>query len=192
MSFLSGQENMNIDFLKRVSIIAELCSPVVVYLFLLIFIRIFLEKISFLKHSPFEHIFYFIKNILHIFIFIASSIFALGIFGVDVQGIITSLGLFSFALGFALKDVISNFLSGLFMFLYGPFKIGDTIIIDEYDGTVVQMDIRYTVLERKTSDLETESCYIPNSYLTSAKIIVKNDPLQKGSRKRKKQLIITC
>jgi small-conductance mechanosensitive channel len=174
---------MSMDFLKNISHFAEIFSPIFLYLFL--FIRIILEKIDFLKAPPFEKVFYFIKNILHILIFIASLIFSLGIFGIDVQGIITGLGLFSFALGFALKDVISNFLSGLSMLFYGPFKVGDNITIDGYRGTVIKMDIRYTVLEKKTDDLKTELCYIPNSYLIGTKIILERRTQKKNKERLK-------
>lgn len=167
---------MTLDSLKSLFKLAEIFSPIALYLFLLIFIRIILEKINFLRNPSFKSTFGFIKNLLHLLIFIASLIFALGIFGIDVQGIITSLGLFSFALGFALKDVISNFLSGVSILLYGPFKIGDIIRVDEYRGKVVKMDTRYTVLEWKTEKLKTELCYIPNSYLMGAKIILENKP----------------
>ena len=165
---------MSLDFIKKLFHVAEIFSPIALYLFLFIMIRIALEKINFLKTPPFEKIFYFIKNMLHILIFIASLIFSLGIFGIDVQAIITSLGLFTFALGFALKDVIANFLSGLSMLLYGPFKVGDNITIDGYRGTVIKMEIRYTILEKKAEVGNAELCYIPNSYLIGAKIILEN------------------
>lgn len=169
---------MTLDSLKSLLKLAEIFSPIALYLFLLIAIRIILEKINFLQNPPFENAFNFIKNLLHFLIFIASLIFALGIFGIDVQGVITSLGLFSLALGFALKDVISNFLSGLSILLYGPFKIGDMIRIDDYRGKVVKMDIHYTVLEWETEKLKTEVCYIPNSYLMMTKIILEKEALK--------------
>jgi small conductance mechanosensitive channel len=117
--------------------------------------------------------FFLYQNLLHILIFIISLIVTFGIFGIDVQGIITGLGLASFIMGFALKDVISNLLSGFSILFYGPFKIGDVIIIDGIYGTVLKMDIHYIVL-----DTGNELCYIPNSYITRTKIMVKNKILK--------------
>ena len=97
--------------------------------------------------------FFLYQNLLHILIFIISLIVTFGIFGIDVQGIITGLGLASFIMGFALKDVISNLLSGFSILFYGPFKIGDVIIIDGIYGTVLKMDIHYIVLDIKISFL---------------------------------------
>jgi small conductance mechanosensitive channel len=154
--------------LKNLLNIIEIFSPFAIYLALLILIRIVLEKLTFLKNPPFENTFIFTKNILHIFILIITLIIAIGMLGIDVQGIITGLGLVSFALGFALKDVISNFLSGFSVLLYGPFKVGDFITIDDIHGKVSKIDLRYTILET-----EEEECYIPNNYLTGTKISIK-------------------
>lgn len=49
--------------------------------------------------------------------------------GIDVQGIITGLGLVNFIMDFALKDVISNFLSGLSVLLYGPLKLAILLVL---------------------------------------------------------------
>ena len=49
---------------------------------------------------------------------------ALGTLGVDVSALVAGLGLTGFALGFALKDTISNLLSGILILLYKPFSSG--------------------------------------------------------------------
>ena len=63
-----------------------------------------------------------------------------------------------FALGFALKDTISNLLSGILILLYRPFEIGNRIKISGYEGVVVSIDMRYTELEG-----EGRKILIPNS-----------------------------
>ena len=72
---------------------------------------------------------------------------ALGILGIDVSALVAGLGLTGFALGFALKDTISNLLSGILILLYKPFKIGNHISISGYEGVVVSIDLRYTELD---------------------------------------------
>lgn len=174
---------MGISDLKNLFGFAEVFSPLILYLVLLLIIRLVLEKLNFLKKPPFKNAFPLIKNILHVFIFVTIILYTLGIVGIDIHGIITGLGLFSFAIGFALKDVISNFFAGLSLFFYGPFKIGDDIIIDDYRGTVSKMDIRYTVLK-----LGKKLCYIPNSYMMETKIIViKGTSLGKPLKRDKKE-----
>jgi len=100
---------------------------------------------------------------------ILGVITALGTLGVNVSALVAGLGLTGFALGFALKDTISNLLSGVLILLYQPFKIGNTIEISGYQGDVVSIDLRYTVLDSSGSKI-----LIPNSKLFTDPITVLN------------------
>ncbi len=92
---------------------------------------------------------------------------ALGTLGINVSALVAGLGLTGFALGFALKDSISNLLSGVLLLLYRPFKIGNLIKVSSYQGTVVSIDLRYTEL-----DSEGNKVLIPNSKLFTDPVIV--------------------
>lgn len=83
---------------------------------------------------------------------------ALGTLGINVSALVAGLGLAGFALGFALKDTISNVLSGVLILLYRPFEVGNRIKISGYEGVVVSIDLRYTELEG-----EGRKILIPNS-----------------------------
>ncbi len=83
---------------------------------------------------------------------------ALGTLGINVSALVAGLGLTGFALGFALKDTISNLLSGVLILLDRPFEIGNRIKISGYEGIVVSIDMRYTELEG-----EGRKILIPNS-----------------------------
>ena len=83
---------------------------------------------------------------------------ALGTLGINVSALVAGLGLTGFALGFALKDTISNVLSGVLILLYRPFEIGNRIKISGYEGIVVSIDLRYTELGSEGSKI-----LIPNS-----------------------------
>lgn len=85
---------------------------------------------------------------------------ALGTLGVDVSALVAGLGLTGFALGFALKDSISNVLSGVLILIYRPFQKGDYIMIAGLEGEVVTIDLRYTELAGIK-----EKILIPNSKL---------------------------
>lgn len=85
---------------------------------------------------------------------------ALGTAGIDIAALVAGLGLTGFALGFALKDVVSNVLAGILIMIYKPFRHGDRITVKAYTGTVTQIDLRYTVLRA-----EDKTFYIPNSIL---------------------------
>jgi len=92
---------------------------------------------------------------------------ALGTLGVNVSALVAGLGLIGFAVGFALKDTISNLLSGVLILLYRPFEIGNHIKISGYEGIVISIDLRYTEL-----DSEGNKILIPNSKLFTDPITV--------------------
>jgi len=100
-------------------------------------------------------------------IIIFGLITALGTIGINVTALVAGLGLTGFALGFALKDTISNLLSGILILLYQPFKIGNRIKIAGYEGDVVCIDLRYTELNS-----DGNKVLIPNSKLFTDPITV--------------------
>lgn len=75
---------------------------------------------------------------------------ALSAVGVNLVGLMVGLGLVGFALGFALKDPLANFLSGVLLLVYRPLTIGDNVVIRGFSGTVEDVNIRSTTL--RTSD----------------------------------------
>ncbi|HVW37294.1 MAG TPA: hypothetical protein VHB99_08305, partial [Pirellulales bacterium] len=50
---------------------------------------------------------------------------ASGSLGVDVSALVAGLGLTGFAVGFAVKDILSNWLAGILILVYEPFRRGD-------------------------------------------------------------------
>ncbi len=92
---------------------------------------------------------------------------AFGTVGINVSALVAGLGLTGFALGFALKDTISNLLSGVLILLYRPFVTGDRIRLSGYEGIVVSIDLRYTEL-----DAEGTKILIPNSKMFTDLITV--------------------
>ncbi len=75
------------------------------------------------------------------------AVCALGTLGVDVTAIIAGLGLTGFALGFALKDMLSSAVAGVMLLLSRPFVPGDRIIVTGFEGNVVEVDLRYVTLD---------------------------------------------
>ncbi len=99
---------------------------------------------------------------------------ACGTMGIDVGALLAGLGLTGFAIGFALKDVISNWLSGILILVYEPFRRGDYVSIANVpglEGTVVAIDFRYTSLEK-----DGKLVLVPNANLFVKEIIVTRSP----------------
>ena len=92
---------------------------------------------------------------------------AAGNAGIDIGALLAGLGLTGFAIGFALKDIISNWLSGVLILVYEPFRRGDFINVGGLEGTVVAIDFRYTSLQN-----ESKIILVPNANLFVKEIIV--------------------
>ncbi len=86
-------------------------------------------------------------------------IVALGVIGVNMGALIASLGLVSVGLGFAIRDVISNFIAGVILILQRPYKIGDSVTLGEVEGIVEDIRVRDTIIRRNDGRL----VFIPNT-----------------------------
>ncbi len=60
--------------------------------------------------------------------------------------LIQLLGIGSVAIGFAFHDIFQNFLAGILLLLTAPFKIGDQIRIEDFEGTVEDIQTRATTI----------------------------------------------
>lgn len=94
---------------------------------------------------------------------------ALGTVGVNVSALIAGLGLTGFALGFAFRDILSNLLAGILILIYRPFHIGDYISVSGFEGLVIEIDLRYTMLQA-----DDKKILIPNSVLFTNAITLLN------------------
>ena len=99
--------------------------------------------------------------------FLFGLVTSLGTLGIDVSAMVAGLGLTGFAISFALKDTLSNFISGVLVLIYKPFNINDSIEIDKYKGVVIDVNLRYTVINQ-----EGDEVLVPNSFIFSKPIII--------------------
>ncbi|OYR46520.1 mechanosensitive ion channel family protein [Halorubrum sp. Ea8] len=98
------------------------------------------------------------------------------------QGFLRSLATIAaaatLAIGFALQDVIKNFVAGVFIYTDKPFRIGDWIEWKDHSGVVEDISFRVTRVRTFDNELLT----VPNHALTSD--VVKN-PVAKGTLRLK-------
>mgnify|MGYP006102452719 FL=1 len=116
-----------------------------------------------------KQLLFLIGRITKIGFIIFGLITSLGTFGINVSALVAGLGLTGFALGFALKDVVSNLIAGSLILLHRPFKVDDKISIAGHEGKVIKIDLRYTTLES-----DDKKVLIPNSMLFTKEIIILN------------------
>lgn len=82
--------------------------------------------------------------------------------------LIQLLGIGSVAIGFAFHDLFQNFLAGILLLLTSPFQIGDQIVVDAFEGTVEDIEMRATTI--KTYD--ARRIVIPNADLFTHSVTV--------------------
>ncbi|MCX8077328.1 MAG: mechanosensitive ion channel family protein [Geminocystis sp.] len=103
-----------------------------------------------------------------VIIFLVAAVFVLKNFGVDLTGIWVALGGATFIIGFALKDILANFFSGIVLLIDTPFQFGDVLRLE--DGTIGMLQrigVRVTKLYLFNRHCEV---YIPNSILQNQTI----------------------
>ena len=122
-------------------------------------------------------------------IWMVGFLVALAYGGVEVSAIITSLGLLGFAIGFALKDTVSNLISGIMIMLYSPFERGDIIEFGGYQGKVQWIDMKYTTLCNIIGMEEDDIILIPNQSLFQKTIIVREKAKQVEAKILQEQAI---
>ena len=102
-----------------------------------------------------------------VFILVIGLITALGTIGIDVTALVAGLGLTSLALGLALQPILANIISGVLILVYRPFHLNDTINVNNNEGVVINIDLRYTTLQA-----EGKLILIPNQTVFSNVVIV--------------------
>ena len=119
------------------------------------------------RNSPNSNIARVLSSIAKNVVLTFGLITSLGTVGINVSAIVAGLGLTGFAFGFAFKDMLSNFISGVMIFIYEHFKIGDFIQVEKKEGKVVEINLRYVIIET-----ETQKILVPNSISVSKVIVV--------------------
>ena len=86
----------------------------------------------------------------------------------NVSSLINLLGISTVAIGFAFRDIFQNFLAGILLLLAEPFRIGDQIIVKDFEGTVQDIQTRATTIDT----YDGRRVVIPNSELFTEAVTV--------------------
>lgn len=111
-----------------------------------------------------------VAKLLRLSVIITAVLVALQTLGYSVSGVLAFGGIGGVAVGFASKDLLSNFFGGLMLYLDKPFKVGDWIRSPDraIEGTVEDIGWRLT----RIRTFDKRPLYIPNSMFAS--IVVEN------------------
>jgi small-conductance mechanosensitive channel len=100
-----------------------------------------------------------LPRLAHIAILILGVVTALQVFGIDLSTLFAAGAVFALGLGFAMQNIMQNFVSGIILLAERSIKPGDVL---EVEGTVVRVQrigIRSTVVRTRAE----EELIVPNS-----------------------------
>jgi small-conductance mechanosensitive channel len=107
-----------------------------------------------------------ISTTLNYLIVISGTIIALSSLGITTEQFTLIFGALGVGIGFGLRNIIANFVSGIIMVFERPIQIGDTIEIDSTMGTVLGIGARSSSI--KTFD--GSEVIIPNADFIATKV----------------------
>ncbi len=95
------------------------------------------------------------------------AVIVLSQFGINVTALLAGLSIVGIAVGFAAKDTLENFISGMAIMMDRPFRVGDFINVDGTYGRVQEITLRSTRL-RTVND---EIMVMPNIAMINQKLV---------------------
>ena len=109
----------------------------------------------------------FLGNVANIGLLILIIIAALGKLGIPTTSVTALIGGAGLAVALSLKDQLSNFAAGALIILFRPFKVGDYIKVNGFEGFVSEIKMVQTTL----STPDNEEVILPNSVVMSNSIV---------------------
>src|SRR5690606_12365527 len=88
----------------------------------------------------------FLISFLDIVFKVALVISVISILGVETSSFIAVLGSAGLAVGLALQGSLANFAGGVMLLIFKPFREGDYILAQGYEGSVKELSVFHTII----------------------------------------------
>ncbi|BBM69148.1 mechanosensitive ion channel family protein [Rhodothermus marinus] len=95
------------------------------------------------------------------------TVMVLAQLGINVTALLAGLSIAGIAIGFAARDTLENFISGLTILIDRPFRVGDPVEISGTYGIVEEITLRST----RVRTLNNEVMVMPNVQMINQKLI---------------------
>lgn len=118
----------------------------------------------------------FLVSVFKVLLYVVLLVSIAGTVGIQTTSLITVLGSVGLTVGLALQGSLSNFAGGVLILILKPFRVGDYIVANGQEGSVVAIDIFYTNL----LTIDNRSVVLPNGALANGTIInVTKEPVRR-------------
>lgn len=138
----------------------------IIALVIMITARIFIKTITpsirnaCIKNNLDNHSCAMITKAIHYIINIFFGAIALQNLGLDLNMFFALFGITGIVLSYGMKDIVANFIASILILGYKDIKINDYIKIKDWQGQVIDINLRYTTIE-----YENTTVFIPNIVL---------------------------
>ena len=112
-----------------------------------IFIATFITHLFDNKSRKAKTISSLVRSLIKYITIIAVICIILVIWGVDVIGIVAGVGILTLIIGLGCQSLIQDVISGMFIVFDDYFAVGDTVIIDGFRGTIIDVGLKTTKLQ---------------------------------------------
>ena len=112
-----------------------------------IFVATFITHLFDNKSRKAKTISSLIRSLIKYIVIIALICVILVVWGVDVIGIIAGVGVLTLIIGLGCQALIQDVISGLFIVFDDYFAVGDTVIIDGFRGTIIDIGLKTTKVQ---------------------------------------------
>ena len=117
-----------------------------------------------------------IKRTILVIVWLIGIVMALSNVGVNISALLGTLGIGGIAFALAAQDTVKNVFGAFTILTDKPFSIGDTIRVDSYKGTVVDVGVRST----KIMNYDKRIITFPNYKITDTSIVnISSEPMRR-------------
>ena len=113
----------------------------------IIFIATFITHLFDNKSRKAKTVSSLVRSLIKYIMVVAMICAILIVWGVDVIGIVAGVGILTLIIGLGCQSLIQDVISGMFIVFDDYFAVGDTVIIDGFRGTIVDVGLKTTKLQ---------------------------------------------
>lgn len=105
----------------------------------------------------------FLESLVTVLLKVLVLVSVAGMFGIETTSFITLLGAAGLAIGLALQGSLGHFASGILILLFKPYKVGDLVRVNDFEGHVVEIQVFSTLIRT----VDNKMVIIPNGVITA-------------------------
>lgn len=110
----------------------------------------------------------FFKRVIEVVLYVGIVLTVIGVLGINTTSLVAMFASASLAVGMALSGTMQNFAGGVMIMMLRPYRIGDYVEAQGYDGVIKEVRLFNTVI----TTYDNKTIYIPNNMISSG--IIKN------------------